>query len=275
MPDTGSAEIARGGQAPVVTLPVVTLPVVTLPVVTLAAGPRDGRDGGMCAMEAVAYLAGEPLSDSPACASPTIAAFIRTWSDGLPQGERDDLILPLLPRLVGTRGPAPLERRRAGLAADWLVRAHLPAWFHLAKLNVEAEALADLPELRDVGGLVALCDHLKRARKRAAIANLTLRQTGPAVRAAAWDGAHQAAWATIRDDLEAAGGPVLAAAQDAAYAAAYAAARASGKAPLEPTRRALQRSACALVERMIAAQAPAAQATAAQEPAPGAAGPSP
>ncbi len=45
---------------------------------------------------------------------------------------------------------------------------------------------------------------------------------------------------------------MLAAGWDAAYAAAYAAARAYGKAPLEPTRRALQDSALALVERMIA-----------------------
>ncbi len=127
--------------------------------------------------------------------------------------------------------------------ADWLIRTHLPAWFRLAKLNVEGDELADLPEVEDVAQLVSLCDHLKRARKRAAVANLTLRQTGSAVRAAAWDAAHQAAWGTVRDALEAAGPSVLAAGWDAAYAAAYAAARACGKAPLEPTRQALQRSA--------------------------------
>jgi hypothetical protein len=219
-------------------------------VTTLAAGAHPGGDA-FCAMGAVAFIAGEPVSDQPACASPSIAAFIRTWSDGLPQDERDALILPLIPHLVGTRGSEALERRRLAMVADWLVRAHVPAWFRLAKLNVEGDELADLPELEDVADLASLCDHLKRARKRAAVANLTLRQTGSAVRAAAWDAAHQAAWIAVRDDLEAAGPPVLAAGWDAAYAAAYAATRAYGKAPLEPTRQALQRSALALVERMI------------------------
>jgi hypothetical protein len=116
---------------------------------------------------------------------------------------------------------------------------------------VEGDALAGLPALADIADLAAWCDHLERARKRAAVANLTLRQTGTAVRAAAWDGAHQAAWATVRDQLETAGPRILAAGWDAAYAAAYAAARAYGKASLEPTRHALEQSALTLVERMI------------------------
>jgi len=221
-------------------------------VKTLAAGPHADAGSGLCALEAVAYVAREPHSDQPACASPSLAAFIRTWSDGLPQDARDDLILPLVPRLVGTRGSEALERRRVALAADWLVRTHLPAWFRLAKLNVEGDALANRPALTDSADLAAWCDHLEQARKRAKVANLTLRQTGSAVRAAAWDAAQQAAWVVIRDHLEAAGPRMLAAGWDAAYASAYAAARAYGKAPLEPTRRALQESALALVERMIA-----------------------
>lgn len=219
---------------------------------TLAAGPHATAQDGLCALEAVAYVAGEPHSDWPACASPSLSAFIRTWSDGLPQEARDILILPLVPRLVGTRGSEALERQRVALAADWLVRTHLPAWFRLAKLNVEGDALANRPALTDIADLAAWCDLLERARKRAKVANLTLRQTGAAVRAAAWDGAQQAAWAAIRDDLEAAGPRILAAGWDAAYAAAYAAARAYGKAPLEPTRRTLQDSARALIEGMIA-----------------------
>lgn len=223
---------------------------------TLSAGLHVDPDDGLCSMEAVAYLAGEPHFDQPACASPCIAAFVQTWNDGLPQRERDELILPLIPRLVGTRGSEVLERRRIAIVADWLVRTHLPAWFRLGKLNVEADELADRAELMDVAELASLCDHLKRARKRAAVANLTLRQTGSAVRAAAWDSTQQAAWITVRDTLEEEGPPVLAAGWDAAYAAAYAAARAYGKARLEPTRRSLQHSALALVERMIAARDP-------------------
>ncbi|MGU3341866.1 glycosyltransferase family 61 protein [Methylobacterium mesophilicum] len=220
-------------------------------VTTLAAGPHSAPDQGLCAMEAVAYLAGEPHSAQPACASPSIAALVQTWSDSLPQDMRDHLILPLVPRLVGTRASEILERRRIAMVADWLVRSHVPAWFRLAKLNVEADELADRDELTDVADLATLCDHLKGTRKRAAVANLTLRQTGSAVRAAAWDATQQAAWITLRDALEEAGPPILAAGWDAAYAAAYAATRAYGKSPLEPTRRALQHSALILVERMI------------------------
>ena len=220
-------------------------------IASLAAGANPGG-GTMCAMEAVAFLAGEPMSDQPASASPSIAAFIRTWNDGLPQAERDSLILPLVPRLVKTCGSGSLDRRRVARVADWLIRTHLPAWFHLAKLNVEADELTGLPAILDVTDIASLCDHLKRARKRAAVANLTLRQTGSMVRDAAWDAAHRAGWVTVRDALEAAGPRILAAGWDAAYAAAYAAARACGKAPLEPTRLALQHSALALVEDLIA-----------------------
>ncbi|MDE3749485.1 glycosyltransferase family 61 protein [Methylobacterium radiotolerans] len=224
-------------------------------VTPFTAGLQEGSARGVCALEADAYSAGDAHSDRQAYTSPSLAAFVRTWGDGLPQVERDAMVLPLMPRLQGTRGSQALERRRVALFTDWLVRTHVPAWFRLAKLNVEGDALADLPEIEDVTGLAALCDHLSRARKRAAIANLTLRQTGPLVRAAAWDATHRAAWTAIQDDLKAAGPRILAAGWDAAYAAAYAAARACQKAPLEPTRIQLQDSALALVERAIALRA--------------------
>ncbi|WP_246692326.1 MULTISPECIES: glycosyltransferase family 61 protein [unclassified Methylobacterium] len=255
-PDSHAIRVPDDGvlQSPARGEPARVDPARQAHITTLAAGPHASPDQGLCALEAVAYLAGERHSDQPACASPSLAAFVRTWSDGLPQAERDSLILPLVPSLVGTRGSEALERRRIAMVADWLVRSHVPAWFRLAKLNVEADELADLAELTDVADLTSLCDHLKRARKRAAVANLTLRQTGSAVRAAAWDATQQAAWITVRDALEEAGPPILAAGWDAAYAAAYAATRAYGKAPLEPTRRALEQSALALVERLIEAR---------------------
>lgn len=250
VPDDGALRSPAGAE------PVRVDPERLDRVTTLAAGPNANPDQGLSALEAAAYLAGEPHSDQPACASPSIAAFIRTWGDGLKQAERDGLLLPLVPRLVGTNGSEALERRRIAMVADWLVRSHVPAWFRLAKLNVEADELADRAELTDIADLASLCDHLKRARKRAAVANLTLRQTGSAVRAAAWDATQQAAWITVRDALEEAGPPILAAGWDAAYAAAYAATRAYGKAPLEPTRRTLQHAALALVERMLEARDP-------------------
>ena len=41
-------------------------------VATLSSGGHGGIDEGMCVMEAVAYVAGEPWSDAPACACPVI-----------------------------------------------------------------------------------------------------------------------------------------------------------------------------------------------------------
>jgi len=36
--------------------------------IALASGGHTGIDDGMCVMEAVAYVAGEPWSDAPSCA---------------------------------------------------------------------------------------------------------------------------------------------------------------------------------------------------------------
>lgn len=52
-----------------------------LDTLQLAFGGHDPGDD-MCVMEAVAYLAGEPWSDRPECASPVIGAFLRSWNDG-------------------------------------------------------------------------------------------------------------------------------------------------------------------------------------------------
>ena len=59
------------------------------------------------------------------------------------------LLLPLIPKLVGTRGSKALESRRATMAADWLVRMHTPAWLRLAGLTAQADALANFPEITD------------------------------------------------------------------------------------------------------------------------------
>jgi hypothetical protein len=101
----------------------------------------------MCIMEATAYVAGEPHSDHPACVSPVIAAFARTWNDRTDEVGRDRLI-PLIPRLIGTVDPA-LEQRRAFVAADAAVRVFAPAALRAAGLTAEADQLAGLGELVD------------------------------------------------------------------------------------------------------------------------------
>lgn len=118
-----------------------------LPHLRLARGSHPYFRAGACAMEMVSWLAREPFSDHPVCASPVLGAFLRSWNDSLPSDERNALILPLIPRLVGTNGSPELEDYRSFMAADWLVRVHVPAWLRLAGMTEHAGALAELPEL--------------------------------------------------------------------------------------------------------------------------------
>ena len=202
----------------------------------VSTAPTGNRD--MCIMEAVAYMAGEPWSDSPACASPVISAFLRTWNDALPDDDRDRLLPAAVwvPRLVGSRGDDATEERRAYLALDWLVRVHAPAWLDLVpSLAPHAAGLRALPEIVDM---------------------TTARRAGDMVRAA-WAAAQAAAWAVA---WAAAG----AAAQAAAWAGAGAAARVVAQAAAwagavdaawagaEATVETLQQSALDLLDRMLA-----------------------
>ena len=118
--------------------------------------PTGDRD--LCIMEAVAYIAGEPWSDSPACASLAVSAFLRSWNDSLSNDDRDRLLPAAVwvPRLVGSRGDSATEERRAYLALDWLIRVHTPAWLDLVpSLASHAEALRALPEVVDLASAVA------------------------------------------------------------------------------------------------------------------------
>jgi len=189
----------------------------------------------MCIMEAVAFVAGEPWSDSPECACPVISAFLRSWNDSLPDAERNTLLKPLIPRLLNTKSTPEVERRRATMAADWLVRVHTPAWLRLAGLTIHADALASLPEITDFAQCPSLMPALNAAQTDAAAAwDAAWAAAGAAAGAAAW----AAAWDAARDAAGAAAG-------DAAGAAAGAA--------LQETVTLLQQSALELIGRMIAA----------------------
>ena len=144
--------------------------------------PTGDRD--LCIMEAVAYVAGEPWSDEPSCASPTVAAFLRSWNDGLPDVDRDRL-LPAdvwVPRLVGSRGTPEIEERRAYLALDWQIRTYTSAWLDLVPgLRPHAAALRALPGIVDLA--------------TAGRAGQIVRSARAAALDAAGDAALDAAWA--------------------------------------------------------------------------------
>jgi hypothetical protein len=109
-------------------------------------GHRPPTDGDIqaCIMEAVAWVAGEPWSDHPQCASPTIAAFMRRWNDDLGDTDRQAL-KPYITRLVGSKGTKAQEDQRGWMAADWMVHFHLPLWLRAAGLDDQAAQVEALP----------------------------------------------------------------------------------------------------------------------------------
>ncbi|OYV95157.1 MAG: hypothetical protein B7Z68_07320, partial [Acidobacteria bacterium 21-70-11] len=123
-------------------------------------------------MEAVAYVAGEPWSDAPQCACPVITAFLVSWNDSLPSDpERDRLLKPLIPRIVGTRSTPAVKERRRYMALDWMIRVYTPKWLDLIPtLGENAAALRDLDGIVDMAGAIAAGVSVQLASKDAAAA---------------------------------------------------------------------------------------------------------
>jgi len=111
----------------------------------LQRGAHPTRDDGMCAMEMVAWLAGEAHSDEPECACPVLAALVRACNDAMSDRSRNRYLRPLVPQLVNTRGSAAIQRERGLLAVDALVRRLLPMWFERHHRAAEAKLLRELP----------------------------------------------------------------------------------------------------------------------------------
>jgi hypothetical protein len=260
--------------------------LVDLPFSTLSKGGHRPEDGAGCLLEAVAYVAGEPWSDRPACASPVLITYGQRLNDVLPDDLRQQLI-PFIPRIVGTAGDGK-DERRSYLALDWLTRTWLPAWLRLVPACVsDADAIAGLPPVVDLESAALVGEAVRAAAvgaraawaaawdaawaaARDAAGAAARDAAGAAARDAAWDAARAAAWdaarAAARDAAwdaawaaarDAAGAAARAAAWDAARAAAWdaagAAARDAAGAALAPTVTELQTSAIALLDTMIEA----------------------
>ena len=119
----------------------------------------------MCAMEMVAWLAGEPHSDEPSCACPVIAAFTRACNDAMSDEARNRWLRPLVPLLVNSRSDTGVERARGYLAIDVLVRRIVPARLRRQRRDDAAELLAELPPIRTLAGIRAALravDHFAR-----------------------------------------------------------------------------------------------------------------
>lgn len=70
----------------------------------LQPGFHSSPEDGMCALEAVAWIAGLPHNDQPSCVCPVLATFLRTVNDRMTHLQRQRLVA-VLPRLVDTRDP--------------------------------------------------------------------------------------------------------------------------------------------------------------------------
>jgi len=187
-----------------------------LDTITLDKGGHHSWDDGHCAMEVVAFLAGEGHTDAPECASPVLRDFTMSLNDRWDTDTRQQL-RPYLPRMIGTARDGK-DEARSYLALDWLIRTYTPTWLDLAGLTAEAQELRDLRRIVD---LVAAKDAGPVVQKARASASAAWAAAGAAARAAAW-------------------------------AAAWAAARAAARAALAPTVLALQPQALDLLERMVA-----------------------
>ena len=115
---------------------------------------------GHCAMEVVAWLAGEGHTDAPACASPVLTRFTIRLNDRWSTEQRQALI-PFLPRMVGTAGDG-LDDARMEIARQALTGDLLAPWLRLAGMDAEADAIstANLTDLR------ALLDSVRAAAWR-------------------------------------------------------------------------------------------------------------
>lgn len=221
----------------------------------LERGKHD-PDSKMCIMEAVAYVAGEPWSDSPSCASPVISAFLRSYNDSVSDEIRQTL-KPYIPRLIGSAASPAIEERRALMVTDWLVRIHAPARLRLAGLTSNAEALESLPEITSMAQIPSIkgpfVKMIEDARKDATTAEV-------AAWAGSWAAAGDAAWDAAGDAARVAVGDAAgSAAWVAAWVAAWDAARgadgdadgdAAGDA-LKLTVEKLQSLVPALIDRML------------------------
>jgi hypothetical protein len=205
---------------------------MNLETLILKKSAHTTREEGVCVMEAVAWLAGEEHSDHPACTCPVIAAVAIGWNDAISDDEtRTRLLLPILPRLIGTRSTSDMVMlRRMWLAMDWQIRTYAPAFLKAGGFAAEAEALASLPEIVDQATLYAALPAAKaaysaaQAAKNAAYSaawNAAQSAARNAAQSAARNAALSAAWNAAPS---AARNAAWNAASNAAYSAAYSAA---------------------------------------------------
>jgi hypothetical protein len=137
-------------------------------------------------MAAIAWLAEGRHTDTPDCACPVIAAFVRAGNDAMPDDERQRL-LPYLHRIAGSRSAAH-EGGRLRILVLGALRVFAPRALDAAGLHEHAERLRALPDDVDLADAEAAAEAAGREAAEAAEA------AARAARGEAW-AAWAAAWA--------------------------------------------------------------------------------
>jgi hypothetical protein len=223
---------------------------------------KHAPNGEFCVMEAVAYIAGEKWTDAPKCASPAIAGFLRVWNDGMSDDDRQ-LLRPLIPLLVNSRGSDEAEKKRYMIAFDWQIRVQVPEFLDAAGLSDHASKLRTLKEFTEPSQLLYV-PALSAAELAAESALSAVRSAASAESAALATLAASAAASAERSAASAARSVGLSAALSAADSAESVSARTAGLSAAKSGAAGLAESAAALAARSVALATLAASASTAE-----------
>lgn len=131
---------------------------------SLSVGGHPDIESGYNIIEAASYVAGEPWSTWPESICPTIIEFMLQWNDDLSDRRRSDVLIPLIPFIIGTRATPHIERQRSLMAGYWLVQTHLPRWLSLAGLEDSAKILSTILPFSDLETNILFNEQLEKAR---------------------------------------------------------------------------------------------------------------
>ena len=148
--------------------------------VTGSHDPKTTRKA--CVMNAVAYVTGEPFTDRPKCADPSITVACMFAWDNSNDKIRAQLV-KMIPDIVGTSSipPARLRYHWANVA----VRVIAPMALDNAGLHAEAEQLRALPVIDSQGSALAAAESAWSA-KWAAAGRSAGKSAALSARSAAW-----------------------------------------------------------------------------------------
>lgn len=158
----------------------------------LSTGEHASPSEGMCAMEVVAFLAGDSHTDHPRCACPIISSFVRHINDNMPDEPRQKL-LPYLPRLVDSVCED-YEQARHEYFAWQAVRVFAPAALRAQGYRRYAKSLenaADLYGAHDIAETIQRGIMAKEVGTELTPAQLAAHRASTAAASALWFARHR------------------------------------------------------------------------------------